>query len=395
MARECLSREKRVYMTTQNDPKLVNVLIHDQQFSDHDLVVNSTLFRVIHVDDIIEIAWSAPTVTDAQAQTQEQRALARWKRLVAASNTRQCIYLRAKDVRTVKGAMKISLAKTVATSLQLTARQEVTVRLIDAAEYGQFSLDHVELMFNNQYIGRGEMWRLKLKLRDTCAFVGRRITSCGIRADVTETLRNGEPVLSGLITDATSFVFRSRLGMFYLCLQMSREMWQFDSVGQQYWENGVAFLSDLFERWREAGVTHCVTVLLFSRTYYHEIDAAAFALLEPGVAGTLMRDGATGKYYRDNYRVVAFEEYSTDTVELLRRIKRAVISYATLIDGVDVPAFPLAAATGVAGAGGGSASSRRGALGAGVNSSATDGNVLEAVHLSLVTLRIRSCTHWV
>lgn len=76
------------------------------------------------------------------------------------------------------------------------------------------------------------MWRLKLKLRDTCAFVGRKITSCGIRCDVTETLRNGEPVLSGLITDQTSFVFRSRLGMFYLCIQMSREMNSFDSLGQ-------------------------------------------------------------------------------------------------------------------------------------------------------------------
>lgn len=146
-------------MTSSESSKVVNVLIHDSQFSEFDLVVNSSLFRVINVGDIVEIAWSASADAASGApQTQEQRALARWKRLVAASNTpRQCIYLRARDVRSVKSNMKISLAKSVAATLQLTARQEVTVRLIDAADYGQFSLDHVELMFNNQYIGRGEV----------------------------------------------------------------------------------------------------------------------------------------------------------------------------------------------------------------------------------------------
>ena len=55
--------------------KKVNVLIHDSQFSENDLVVNSSLFRVINIGDIIEIAWTASGADAAAAsagvQTQE------------------------------------------------------------------------------------------------------------------------------------------------------------------------------------------------------------------------------------------------------------------------------------------------------------------------------------
>lgn len=76
-------------------------------------------------------------------------------------------------------------------------------------------------MIHQQYISRSDMWRVRLALRNACVFTGRRVTCCGVRADVAELRRNGQVVLGGVINESTSFVFRSRLAQLTLCIQVS------------------------------------------------------------------------------------------------------------------------------------------------------------------------------
>ncbi len=54
---------------------------------------------------------------------------------------------------------------------------------------------------------------------------------------------NGRSVASGLITEKSKFIFRSRSAKFFLYLQMSKEMWEFAEDGELYFEKAVSLLS--------------------------------------------------------------------------------------------------------------------------------------------------------
>lgn len=74
-------------------------------------------------------------------------------------------------------------------------------------------------------------------------------------------------------------------------------MWQFAGDGERYNEKIVhSFLPALFNKWKEAGTNHTVTIVLISRVYYDEseIDYAA---------GPLRRDDQ-GHWYKDFYKVI-------------------------------------------------------------------------------------------
>lgn len=43
------------------------------------------------------------------------------------------------------------------------------------------NVDFIEISFKDQYIGRSDMWRLKLSLQNTCAYAGKKISFSCIR----------------------------------------------------------------------------------------------------------------------------------------------------------------------------------------------------------------------
>jgi hypothetical protein len=303
----------------------------------------------------------------------------------------RCVHVRASDVRAVKGALRLSLAKAVVATLRLSAHQSIRVRRVDPERVDRIAVEHVEVMFTSQYIGRGNMWRFRLALRDSCLFVGGHVETCGIRADVSELRRHGEPVLSGLVTESTSFVFRSRLAMITVCVQMSREMWHFDTDGALFAEKAVAFLRDLFRRWQDARVTHCVSLVLFSRTYYPHLTGVAPDSVGSDAGGSaLQHDARTGLYYRDFYRSIAYEEHAADTDALLLRVKRAFMEYGAFIDCNGAPgASALESAGGTLRSAGAQAAAARAQHG--VNSCAADGNLLEVLNLTLVQYERHYC----
>ena len=111
------------------------------------------------------------------------------------------------------------------------------------------ALDSVELLFKEQYLGRSEMWRLKKTLIDSVVFLKKKIgfSKDSVRCDVSEMWGRGDRVACGIITPDTKVVFRSTTAMVYLFIQMSSEMWDFDLLGDLYFEKAVdGFLYEMF-----------------------------------------------------------------------------------------------------------------------------------------------------
>lgn len=313
-------------MKTNKSYKLV---LHKKGFggSDDELVVNPKIFPQVNLGDIIEIAHP----TDEYSP----------------------LLLQLKSLKDDLQKETISVDQTVAQAFKLRAYQDVIVNIVDPKDV---TLDLVELTFKDQYIGRGDMWRLKKSLVSTCAYVTQKVEFAGIRAQASELWVKGEKVTCGYISEDTRVVFRSTSAMVYIFIQMSCEMWDFDIYGDLYFEKAVSgFLSDLFTKWKEKNCSHEVTVVLFSRTFYN----AKFLDEFPEHLRGSIRQNHEGRYYEDFYRVVAQNERRDEWTSLLVTIKKLFIQYPVLVRLKAADGFPV-----------------------GHNSTAVQGNYLEAINLS-------------
>uniref|UniRef100_A0A4W6EAG7 DEP domain containing 5, GATOR1 subcomplex subunit n=1 Tax=Lates calcarifer TaxID=8187 RepID=A0A4W6EAG7_LATCA len=313
-------------MKTNKSYKLV---LHKKGFggSDDELVVNPKVFPQVSLGDIIEIAHP----TDEYSP----------------------LLLQVKSLKEDLQKETISVDQTVAQAFKLRAYQDVIVNIVDPKDV---TLDLVELTFKDQYIGRGDMWRLKKSLVSTCAYVTQKVEFAGIRAQASELWVKGEKVTCGYISEDTRVVFRSTSAMVYIFIQMSCEMWDFDIYGDLYFEKAVnGFLSDLFAKWREKNCSHEVTVVLFSRTFYNAKTIDEF----PEILRGSIRQDHEGRFYEDFYRVVAQNERRDEWTSLLVTIKKLFIQYPVLVRLKEADGFPV-----------------------GYNSTAAQGNYLEAINLS-------------
>ncbi|KAL7387477.1 hypothetical protein ABVT39_024082 [Epinephelus coioides] len=313
-------------MKTNKSYKLV---LHKKGFggSDDELVVNPKVFPQVSLRDIIEIAHP----TDEYSP----------------------LLLQVKSLKEDLQKETISVDQTVAQAFKLRAYQDVIVNIVDPKDV---TLDLVELTFKDQYIGRGDMWRLKKSLVSTCAYVTQKVEFAGIRAQASELWVKGEKVTCGYISEDTRVVFRSTSAMVYIFIQMSCEMWDFDIYGDLYFEKAVnGFLSDLFAKWKEKNCSHEVTVVLFSRTFYNAKSIDEF----PEILRGSIRQDHEGRFYEDFYRVVAQNERRDEWTSLLVTIKKLFIQYPVLVRLKEADGFPV-----------------------GNNSTAAQGNYLEAINLS-------------
>ncbi|AWP04755.1 putative DEP domain-containing protein 5 [Scophthalmus maximus] len=313
-------------MKTNRSYKLV---LHKKGFggSDDELVVNPKVFPQVSLGDIIEIAHP----TDEYSP----------------------LLLQVKSLKEDLQKETISVDQAVAQAFKLRAYQDVIVSIVDPKDV---TLDLLELTFKDQYIGRGDMWRLKKNLVTTCAYVTQKVEFAGIRAQASELWVKGEKVTCGYISEDTRVVFRSTSAMVYIFIQMSCEMWDFDIYGDLYFEKAVnGFLSDLFAKWKEKNCSHEVTVVLFSRTFYNAKVIDEF----PEILRGSIRQDHEGRFYEDFYRVVAQNERRDEWTSLLVTIKKLFIQYPVLVRLKEADGFPV-----------------------GYNSTAAQGNYLEAINLS-------------
>src|SRR5205814_1318973 len=98
---------------------------------------------------------------------------------------------------------------------------------------------------------------------DKPVYKGQKIHFMGtIKATVKSVYVDGKKVLSGYFSPQTIPVFRSESARYVLFIQMSKEMWDFDSEGTgdilfSRVING--FLPELFKRWANIDARHLVT----------------------------------------------------------------------------------------------------------------------------------------
>ncbi|XP_071550419.1 GATOR complex protein Iml1 isoform X2 [Panulirus ornatus] len=253
----------------------------------------------------------------------------------------------------------ISIEQSIASTFQLRNYKDV---IINKVEPKDVTLELVELTFKDQYLGRSDMWRLKMNLVNSVVYLNKKVEFCSgsIRCQVYEMWAQGGKVACGVVTDDTKVVYRSSTSMVYLFIQMSSEMWDFDLYGDLYFEKAVnGFLSELFAKWKKEGSNHDVTIVLFSRTFYKANNIDEFP---PSMRECLQED-YKGRFYEDFYRVAVQNVRYDDWSPTLTRLRRMFNNYLpTVLDhhrheGVEVPEA--------------------------TNSCASQGNFLEVLNISL------------
>ncbi|KAJ4488454.1 hypothetical protein J3R30DRAFT_940415 [Lentinula aciculospora] len=205
------------------------------------------------------------------------------------------IFVVPKDDTNLKPQLQISVPKPIAEAFGLRNNSEVTVIKVDKQKY---AAEYVELSFQDQYLGRNDMWRMGKHLVNQCIYAEQEISFIGsIVAKIKDIYIKGQKVPAALMTSHTRIVYRSLSAKVTIFIQVCRELWEFAGDGERYNEKVVhSFLPALFSKWKEAGTNHTVTIVLISRVYYDtsEIKYAA---------GPLRRD-ERGDWYKDFYKVI-------------------------------------------------------------------------------------------
>ncbi|KAF1814160.1 hypothetical protein P152DRAFT_456390 [Eremomyces bilateralis CBS 781.70] len=270
------------------------------------------------------------------------------------------------DLKTKHPGLHISVAEGVAASFGLKNRMQVVV---SAACSEIHAASHVELTFRDQYLSRADMWQMAIsELSGHAIYRDQRILFLGaIKATVKNVYIDGQKRKSAYFSPRTKAIFRSESARYILFIQMSREMWDFDSEGSgEIMFNKVinGFLPELFKHWMSMNSHHLVSIILFTRLEYDD-----------GVETT----DEQPQRVKDFYRVVVSDMASADWVNILYQLKREFKTFlrdvsitpqdprgnspegqSILADGITAPSYTVA----------------------GTPTMAVRGNVLEAINLA-------------
>jgi len=228
------------------------------------------------------------------------------------------------------------------------------------------------------------MWRLAVgDLSNKTVFKGQKILFVGtIKAQVTAVYVNGRKVQSAFFSTNTKPIFRSESARYILFIQMSREMWDFDSEGSgEIMFNKVVngFLPALFKKWASLKAKHLVSIVLFTRVEYDTglTSELATSTHDSSYHTGIQADG-NKKPYKDFYRVVVSEMASGSWTTILYQLKR---EFKFFRKDISLHRIDTIGATSQAPP----QNNMRGALGTRIEaepSLAMYGNVLEAINLA-------------
>ncbi|OCH92225.1 hypothetical protein OBBRIDRAFT_464550 [Obba rivulosa] len=159
------------------------------------------------------------------------------------------------------------------------------------------------------------MWRLERHLVGQCVYLEQEISFIGvIAAKVQNIFIDGMEVSAAHVTSSTKLIYRSLSAKATIFIQVCRELWEFAGDGERYNEKIVhSFLPALFGKWREAGTTHIVTIVLISRVFYDSSEIAY-------AAGPLRCDDED-RWYKDFFKVITDLEVLYDWKPTLVSLK--------------------------------------------------------------------------
>jgi len=184
------------------------------------------------------------------------------------------------------------------------------------------------MSFKDEYLARSDMWRLVVgELSNKAVFKGQKILFIGtIRAHVTAVYIGDRKVQSAFFSVDTKPIFRSESARYVLFIQMSKEMWDFDSEcsGEIMFNKVVnGFLPALFKKWASLKAKHLVSIVLFTRVEYDTgITSELAASIHDSSYHTGIQVDGNKKPYKDFYRVVVSEMASGSWTTILYQLKR-------------------------------------------------------------------------
>ncbi|UYV61354.1 DEPDC5 [Cordylochernes scorpioides] len=213
------------------------------------------------------------------------------------------------------------------TVFHLIEGKEDPIKLKDSLHYPLTANLHVVSPGESLLISQREFPDLKIgDIIEICP--EDELRSVVSRCQVFELWAHGERVSSGLVTEDTKIVYRSASSMFYLFIQMSSEMWEFDINGELYIEKAFnGFLHDLFDKWKMRNCNHDVTIVLFSRTFYKAGKIEEF----PQDMRECLHQDHRGRFYEDYYRVAVQNERFDDWSNTLVLLKKLFLQYQSLV----------------------------------------------------------------
>jgi hypothetical protein len=222
------------------------------------------------------------------------------------------------------------------------------------------------------------MWRMAIaELSQRTVYKNQRLLFMGtIKATIKHIYINGHSMHSGYFSPRTKPIFRSESARYVLFIQMSKEMWDFDAEGAgEIMFNKVVggFLPDLFKRWQKTFAKHLVTIILFTRMQYDE-EATSDRSKN---TTTKNNPEPQSQAFRDYYRVVVSDMASIDWINILYQLKKEFRTFLREVSTVPRPPNLEASVSRDE-----VNSPITGEVIAGKPSSASQGNILEAINLA-------------
>ena len=226
--------------------RVCSVMIHTDKHSTNELIINREIFKELSDGDYLNV-W--------EVDKPSRKLVLRVPPYIAGQS--------------IGGRLEISILKTVADPLNIKAFSKVNVEKVSRKDA---EVDFVELAFKKQFLQRGNLWRFKNSIPvGQTIHVGGFFSVDGINAQIQEIGKSGSEIatISGVITDKTHFIFRSRSTRIIWLVQISKEMYETDQNNDLYFEKFLfKFVEPLIDQWKILGVSHLLSVIFFARTLY-------------------------------------------------------------------------------------------------------------------------------
>ena len=309
--------------------------VHDDNFSSEDVLIHQSLLEGTDIKEgsLIEIypLQGTSDVRDFQSPNGEaddsKRNLGHGldNDFSVDKDTRYlCIVKFAHAEFNARQGLQLSIKNTIATAFGLRSRSDVA---ISPASLEECTASHIELGFRDTYLARSDMWRLVgQELAGKTVYAGQKISFLGSTKLTIKSIHiQGQKTPTAYFSGSTIPVFRSEAARYVLFIQMSSEMWDFDSEGNgEIMFNRVinGFLPELFKRWTELDVHHLVSIVLFGRLEYDRFDLARNKDRRLELVAESGAPNMTARQYQDFYRVVVTDMASAQWTLILNEIKK-------------------------------------------------------------------------
>ncbi|KAI9726988.1 MAG: vacuolar membrane-associated protein iml1 [Cirrosporium novae-zelandiae] len=380
--------------------RLCSIWVHDESFSKEDILFNAAALGdgAVRADDLLAVSAVLPTTSVRQfeplAPSQKRRSLLSNdfgdKSAVithgepierGAEEPQKSFLFVARDISPEVKArypnLQISVTSSIAATFGFRNRSQVIISTVDKSD---FSASHIELTFRDAYLARADMWRLAMaELAGKALYSGQKITFMGtIKTTVKNIYLDGQRLRAGFFSASTIPIFRSESARYVLFIQMSKEMWDFDSEGSgEIMFNRVinGFLPELFKRWAKINARHLVSIVMFTRLEYNPEVLSNLSDLKAANKTPSLASSPGTLRTKDYYRVVVSEMASIQWTKILDQLKREfkIFLRDVSIEQVESHVFPNTLQ---------SSTENSSARIVGQPSTAPRGNILEAINLA-------------